>query len=68
MILLLGKYEHKYQSGSFSVINSDYKKDPGWTAAIAAYKWIEQIKMSFAASDDFRMTRCFITEILILRS
>lgn len=43
------------QSGSFPVSNSDYKKAPDWTAAVAAYGWIEQIKIKFAASDDFRI-------------
>ncbi|AOH54545.1 hypothetical protein ABE28_009305 [Peribacillus muralis] len=43
------------QSGSFTVPNSDYKKDPDWTAAITAYEWIQQIKMSFSVSKDFRI-------------
>ncbi|MGE7607624.1 hypothetical protein ACQKML_13535 [Peribacillus frigoritolerans] len=43
------------QSGSFPVPNSDYKKDPDWAAAIAAYEWIQQIKIDFAASEDFRI-------------
>ncbi|PJN91002.1 hypothetical protein [Bacillus sp. mrc49] len=43
------------QSGSFSVRNSEFKKDPDWAAAIAAYEWIQQIKNNFAASDDFRI-------------
>lgn len=43
------------QSGSFPVLNSAYKKDPDWTAAIAAYEWIQQIKVKFAASEDFRI-------------
>ncbi|AMM92590.1 hypothetical protein UP17_08575 [Peribacillus simplex] len=44
-----------FQSGSFQVINSDFKKDPDWIAAIAAYEWIQQIKINFAASEDFRI-------------
>ncbi|MGE7880172.1 hypothetical protein [Peribacillus muralis] len=36
-------------------MNSDFKKDPDWTAAIAAYEWIQQIKMSFSVSEDFRI-------------
>ncbi|WP_157805553.1 hypothetical protein [Bacillus sp. mrc49] len=36
-------------------MNSDFKKDPDWAAAIAAYEWIHQIKNNFAASDDFRI-------------
>ncbi|MED4691303.1 hypothetical protein [Peribacillus frigoritolerans] len=43
------------QSGSFPVPNLDFKKDPNWAAAIAAYKWIEQIKINFAASENFRI-------------
>ncbi|MGM1033418.1 MAG: hypothetical protein ACQEXK_13235 [Bacillota bacterium] len=43
------------QSGSFPVVNSEFKKDPDWTAAIAAYEWIQQIKNSYAASEDFRI-------------
>ena len=43
------------QSGSFPVLNSDFEKDPNWAAAISAYEWIQQIKLSFAASDDFQI-------------
>ncbi|MFD6441800.1 hypothetical protein ACFWDG_18830 [Peribacillus sp. NPDC060186] len=32
-------------SGSFPVANSGFKKDPDWVAAIAAYEWIQQIKI-----------------------
>ncbi|MFJ7681676.1 hypothetical protein [Peribacillus butanolivorans] len=45
------------QSGSFPVANSDFKKDPDWTAAVAAYEWIQQIKSSYAASKDFRINQ-----------
>ncbi|MBD8133940.1 hypothetical protein IFR10_00120 [Bacillus sp. CFBP 13597] len=41
------------QSGSFPVPNAKYKEDPDWTAA--AYEWIQQIKSSYAASEDFRI-------------
>lgn len=51
-----------FQSGIFSVLNSDFKKDPDWTSAVAAYIWIQQIKMSFAASDDFRIDQVFYNE------
>ncbi|MEE3951604.1 hypothetical protein [Peribacillus frigoritolerans] len=34
---------------------SDFKKESDWTAAIAAYDWITQIKSSYAASEDFRI-------------
>lgn len=34
--------------------NSDYKKDPDWAAAL---EWIQQIKNSYAASEDFRIDR-----------
>jgi hypothetical protein len=43
------------QSGSFPVLVSDFKRDPNWAAAIAAYEWIQQIKIHFAASEDFRI-------------
>lgn len=43
------------QSGSFPVLPSFFKKEPDWAAAIAAYEWIQQIKSSYAASDDFRI-------------
>ncbi|CAH0185216.1 hypothetical protein SRABI133_01527 [Peribacillus simplex] len=43
------------QIGSFAVLSSDFKKDPDWTAAVTAYEWIQQIKISFAASADFRI-------------
>ncbi len=43
------------QSGSFPVLPSVFKKEPDWAAAIAAYEWIQQIKSSYAASDDFRI-------------
>ncbi|MGG4267446.1 hypothetical protein [Peribacillus simplex] len=39
-----------YQSGSFPVWNSDFKKDPDWTAAIAAYEWIQQINKNMGTS------------------
>lgn len=32
------------RGGAFSVIPSDFKKDPDWTAVIAAYEWIREIK------------------------
>ncbi|MGG0284143.1 hypothetical protein ABEY41_03235 [Peribacillus butanolivorans] len=50
------------QSGSFPVLNSDFKKDPDWTAAIAAYEWIHQINISFAASEDFRIDQVIYNE------
>ena len=34
------------QSGSFPVRNSDFKQDPDWTAAIAAYEWISKLKIT----------------------
>lgn len=30
--------------GAFPVITGDFKKDPDWTASIAAYEWIREIK------------------------
>ncbi len=50
------------QSGSFPVLNSDYKKNPDRTAATAAYNWIQQIKISFAASKDFRIDQVIYNE------
>ncbi|MEC0271937.1 hypothetical protein [Peribacillus frigoritolerans] len=54
-VYLHSKGTNFLQSGSFPVVNSEFKKDPNWTAAIAAYEWIQQIKINFAASEDFRI-------------
>ncbi|MFS0603191.1 hypothetical protein [Peribacillus frigoritolerans] len=54
-VYLHAKETNFYQYGSFSVVNSHFKKEPDWTAAIAAYEWIQQIKINFAASEDFRI-------------
>lgn len=43
------------QSGSFPVLSSDFKKDPDWTAAIAAYEWIQRIQNEYGSSKDFRI-------------
>ncbi|MGW6301789.1 hypothetical protein [Peribacillus butanolivorans] len=45
------------QSGSFPVVNSEFKKDPHWAAAIAAYEWIQQIQNEFGSSKDFRIDK-----------
>ncbi|MFI8496488.1 hypothetical protein ACIGC1_27240 [Peribacillus butanolivorans] len=45
------------QSGSFPVANSEFKKDPDWTAAIAAYEWIQQIQSEHGSSIDFRIDK-----------
>lgn len=45
------------QSGNFHVLSSDFKKDPDWTAAVAACEWILQIKSNFAASKDFHIVQ-----------
>lgn len=50
------------QSGSFPVLYSDFKKEPDWTAAIVAYEWIQQIKINFAASEDFRIDQVIYNE------
>ncbi|WP_336863693.1 hypothetical protein [Peribacillus frigoritolerans] len=50
------------QSGSFPVPNAEFKKDPDWTAAIAAYEWIQLIKINFAASEDFRIDQVIYNE------
>lgn len=34
------------QSGSCSVITTDFRKEPEWTAAVSAYEWIQKIKNS----------------------
>ncbi|MFP3511004.1 hypothetical protein SB775_15325 [Peribacillus sp. SIMBA_075] len=39
-----------FQSGIFSVLISDFKKDPDWTSAIAAYEWIQQINKNMGSS------------------
>ncbi|WP_144528723.1 hypothetical protein [Peribacillus simplex] len=54
-VYLHAKGTNFLQSGSFPVTTSDYKKDPDWTAAVAAYGWIQQIKSNYAASEDFRI-------------
>lgn len=61
-VYLHSKGANFMQSGSFPVLNSDFKKDPDWTAAIAAYEWIQQIKNKFAASDDFRIDQVIYNE------
>lgn len=45
------------QSGNFPVLDSDYKKNPDWTAAVASYEWIQQIKSNYSASKDFRINQ-----------
>lgn len=45
------------QSGSFPVTNSEFKKDPDWTAAIAAYEWIQRIQSDYGSSGDFRIDK-----------
>ncbi|MFJ7929591.1 hypothetical protein [Peribacillus sp. NPDC096448] len=50
------------QSGSFPVVNSEFKKDPDWTAAITAYEWVQQIKIKFAASKDFQINQVIYNE------
>ncbi|MBD8589213.1 hypothetical protein IFT92_15535 [Peribacillus simplex] len=50
------------QSGSFPVPILDFKKDPDLTAAIAAYEWIKQIKVNFAANEDFRIDQVIYNE------
>ncbi|MED4632295.1 hypothetical protein P9443_05135 [Peribacillus frigoritolerans] len=52
-VYLHAKETNFLQSGSFPVLDSDFKKDPDWTAAVVAYEWIQNIKSSFAASKDF---------------
>ncbi|MGE6614053.1 hypothetical protein ACQKFG_26800 [Peribacillus sp. NPDC076916] len=56
------------QKGSFPVPNAKYKEDPDWTAAVAAYEWIQKIKSSYAASKDFRIDHVVYTMLKILRS
>ncbi|MFD4819455.1 hypothetical protein [Peribacillus butanolivorans] len=45
------------QSGSFSVITTDYRKEPEWTAALSAYEWIQKIKNTVRYPDDFQIVR-----------
>ncbi|MDM5358136.1 hypothetical protein [Peribacillus sp. ACCC06369] len=54
-VYLHAKETNFLQSGSFPIVPSDYRKDPDWTAANTAYEWIQQIKINFAASKDFRI-------------
>ncbi|MBK5497399.1 hypothetical protein [Peribacillus sp. TH14] len=61
-VYLHSKGTNFLQSGSFPVPNIDFKKDPDWTAAIAASEWIQQIKISFAASEDFRIDQVIYNE------
>lgn len=49
-----------YQSGNFPVRNSDFKKDPDWTAAIAAYEWIQQINKNMG--DKVSINQVFYNE------
>ncbi|USK76645.1 hypothetical protein [Peribacillus frigoritolerans] len=56
-VYLHAKGTNFLQSGSFPVTTSDYKKDPDLTAAVVAYKWIQQIKSNFAASKDFHIVQ-----------
>ncbi|WP_336866404.1 hypothetical protein [Peribacillus frigoritolerans] len=56
-VYLHAKGTNFLQSGSFPVTTSDYKKDPDWTAAVAAYEWIQQLKASYVASDDLRINQ-----------
>ncbi|MFE4897918.1 hypothetical protein ACWF7H_26185 [Peribacillus butanolivorans] len=39
------------------VANSGFKKAPDWTAAIAAYEWIQQIQNEFGSSKNFRIDK-----------
>lgn len=61
-VYLHAKENNFLQSGSFPVNNSDFKKDPDWTAAIAVYKWVQQIKNNYAASEDFRIDQVVYNE------
>ncbi|MFP3509834.1 hypothetical protein SB775_09250 [Peribacillus sp. SIMBA_075] len=61
-VYLHSKETNFLQSGSFPVPNSDFNKEPDWTAAIAAYDWIQQIKVNFAASEDFRIDQVIYNE------
>ncbi|MDF1997610.1 hypothetical protein [Peribacillus frigoritolerans] len=61
-VYLYSKGTKFLQSGSFPVVNSEFNKDPDWTAAIATYEWIQQIKNNFAASEDFRIDQVIYNE------
>ncbi|MFD6440614.1 hypothetical protein ACFWDG_12520 [Peribacillus sp. NPDC060186] len=45
------------KSGSFHVLASNFKKDPEWTAVIAAYEWIQKINKEIGSSGDFRINK-----------
>ncbi|MCO0600667.1 hypothetical protein NGI46_25390 [Peribacillus butanolivorans] len=63
------RVEHKYQGSltykrnqflaerKFPVVNSEFKEDPHWAAAFAAYEWIQQIQNVFGSSKDFRIDK-----------
>ncbi|WP_057914490.1 hypothetical protein [Peribacillus muralis] len=43
------------QAGSCTVITTDFRKEPEWTAAVSAYKWIQKIKNSVHYPGDFQI-------------
>ncbi|WP_342603850.1 hypothetical protein [Peribacillus sp. FSL E2-0159] len=45
------------QSGSCTVITTDFRKEPEWTAAVSAYEWFLKIKSSVGYPDDFQIIR-----------
>lgn len=61
-VYLHAKETNFLQNGSFPVLASDFKKDPDWTAAVATYEWIQQIKSNYAASEDFRIDQVIYNE------
>ncbi|MFB6804848.1 hypothetical protein ACFCVU_27555 [Peribacillus butanolivorans] len=44
------------QSGSCSVITTDFREEPEWTAAVSAYEWIQKIKNT-VRYPDFQIVR-----------
>lgn len=63
-VYLHAKEINFFQSGNFPVPNTDFKKDPDWTAAVAAYEWIQQIKSNYAASKDFRIDQVVYNDVV----
>jgi hypothetical protein len=61
-VYLHAKEMNFLQSGSFPVNISEFKKDPDWASAIVDYKWIQQIKISFTASEDFQIYQVVYNE------
>ncbi|MGW8429228.1 hypothetical protein ACWGJQ_27940 [Peribacillus simplex] len=54
-VQLFGNSAKFLQSGSCSLIATDFRKEPEWTAAVSAYEWIQKIKNSVRYPSDFQI-------------